>query len=80
MKRTYSLWVTKAEKAAMERVLARCPEQRLPTSTAPAKPAAVVHPGALCAPAGATGATAAGTAMTCRTTATDPRARWRRAA
>ena len=81
VKRTYSLWVTKAEKAAMERVLARCPEQRLPVATTlPAKAAAVVHPGSLCAPAGATGRTAAGTAMVCRTTATDARARWRRAA
>ena len=80
VKRTYSLWVTKAEKAAMERVLARCPEQRLPAATTqPAKAAAVVHPGSLCAPAGATGRTTAGTAMVCRTTATDARARWRHA-
>ncbi len=45
--------VTKAEKAAMQRVLARCPDQRLPVATAssPSSPAAVVHPGALCAPA-----------------------------
>jgi hypothetical protein len=84
VKRAYSLWVTKAEKAAMQRVLARCPDQRLPVATASSAPApskaAVVHPGSLCAPAGATGRTAAGTAMTCRTSATDERARWRRAA
>ena len=79
VKRSYHLWVTKAEKAAMQRVLARCPGQRLPAATRPAKAAAVVHPGSLCSPAGATGATAAGTAMVCRTTATDARARWRHA-
>lgn len=79
VKRTYHLWVTKAEKAAMQRVLARCPEQRLPVATTPTEAAAVVHPGSLCSPAGATGRTSAGTAMTCRTTATDPRARWRHA-
>lgn len=79
VKRAYRLWVTKAEKAAMARVLDRCPGQRLPASTASAQPAAVVHPGALCSPRGAKGRTAAGTAMTCRTTAADDRARWRRA-
>jgi len=39
-----------------------------------------VHPGAFCAPAGATGHTSAGTAMVCGTTANSPdRARWHRA-
>jgi hypothetical protein len=87
VKRTYSLWVTPAEKAAMTRVLAACPAQRLPTATTPsaatthsAAAVQVVHPGALCSPLGATGRTSAGTAMTCSTTATDTRARWRRTA
>ena len=39
--------------------------------------AGVVHPGAFCSPAGATGHTAKGTAMTCRTSPTDSRDRWR---
>jgi hypothetical protein len=38
-----------------------------------------VHPGALCSPRGATGRTAAGTAMVCRSTAADARTRWRAA-
>jgi hypothetical protein len=37
----------------------------------------VVHPGAFCAPIGANGVTSAGTPMTCKTSATDSRARWR---
>jgi len=37
----------------------------------------VVHPGAFCTPAGATGVTSAGTAMVCRTSPTDLRLRWR---
>ncbi len=32
VKKTYNLWVTKAEKSAMERVLASCPGQKLPTA------------------------------------------------
>ena len=58
-----------------------------PTPTAePAPPAAppsndqgIVHPGAFCSPAGATGRTAAGTPMICTSTATDSRDRWRAA-
>ncbi|MFC8501392.1 HNH endonuclease family protein [Pedococcus sp. NPDC057267] len=38
-----------------------------------------VHAGAFCSPEGALGRTSAGTLMRCSTTATDPRARWRRA-
>jgi len=37
----------------------------------------VVHPGAFCAPAGATGVTDRGTPMVCTTTSTDSRNRWR---
>jgi hypothetical protein len=37
----------------------------------------VVHPGAFCSPAGAQGVTTRGTPMTCKTSATDSRARWR---
>jgi hypothetical protein len=39
----------------------------------------IVHPGAFCSPPGASGATSAGTPMTCKSTATDNRYRWRRA-
>ncbi|MCU1472250.1 HNH endonuclease family protein [Amnibacterium sp.] len=50
-------------------------------SSAPKPPAradaGVVHPGAFCSPQGATGHTAKGTPMTCRTSATDTRDRWR---
>ncbi len=104
VKKAYGLWVTAAEKAAMQRVLATCPTVRapvsqvssvvLPVAAAPAaRPAAakptsvppsvahpdagVVHPGAFCSPEGAIGRTAKGTAMTCRTSATDSRDRWR---
>ncbi|MFI6325529.1 PASTA domain-containing protein [Nonomuraea sp. NPDC050556] len=38
-----------------------------------------VHPGAFCSTEGATGYTTAGTLMRCSTTASDSRARWRRA-
>jgi len=41
--------------------------------------AGVVHPGAYCAPAGAGGHTTKGTPMTCRTSPTDGRDRWRSA-
>ena len=37
----------------------------------------IVHPGAFCAPAGATGVTNKGTPMVCRTSPTDSRNRWR---
>ena len=47
-----------------------------PVPAAPPAPA-VVHPGAYCSVAGATGVTSAGTAMLCKTTATDSRLRWR---
>ena len=55
------------------------------TSTAAAAPTTsstsslpVVHPGAFCAPERAQGVTTRGTLMTCKTSATDSRARWRR--
>lgn len=56
-------------------------------SSAPTSPAAiaptpssqtVVHSGAYCAPAGATGVTDEGTPMTCKPSATDTHDRWRR--
>ena len=53
-----------------------------PTTPAPAPSTGglpVVHPGAFCGDAGAPGVTTAGTAMICRTTATDSRLRWRAA-
>jgi hypothetical protein len=34
VKRTYGLWVTAAEREAIERVLRTCPTQKLPTATA----------------------------------------------
>lgn len=37
-----------------------------------------VHPGAFCAPAGATGMSAKGVSYVCRSSETDPRNRWRR--
>jgi hypothetical protein len=104
VKKAYGLWVTAAERAAMQRILAACPAVRAPTSrvssvvlpvavpaphsSAVSKPssapkpathadAGVVHPGAFCSPEGATGHTAKGTPMTCRTSATDSRDRWR---
>ncbi len=40
-------------------------------------PESIVSPGAFCAPAGATGKSARGTAYTCKTSATDTRNRWR---
>jgi hypothetical protein len=49
-----------------------------PTHTAP-PPARVVHPGAYCAPEGATGRTAKGTLMRCTLKDGEARARWRRA-
>jgi hypothetical protein len=36
-----------------------------------------VSPGAFCAPAGATGKSAAGVTYTCKTSSTDTRNRWR---
>ncbi len=63
------------------------PEPAPPAAPAPAPPAAVpappspavVHPGSFCASPGATGVTSIGTPMVCTTTATDSRARWRKA-
>ena len=51
----------------------------LRTKVAPTTSAEVRHvtPGAFCAPAGAIGETEAGVAMTCRSTTTDARNRWR---
>jgi hypothetical protein len=103
VKKAYGLWVTAAEKAAMQRVLAGCPTKRVPVSstvhlvytgpgaggsgTATASPSpsrsttsgATVHAGSYCSPAGATGRTASGSAMVCRTSSTDSRDRWRSA-
>lgn len=79
VKRTYRLWVTKAERAAMQRILVRCPDQTLPVEAVVVPTDEVVHPGGLCAEIGAVGHTAKGTAMRCRVTSTDDRARWRRA-
>jgi hypothetical protein len=54
-----------------------------PTTAAPTTAAApagkTVSPGAFCSPEGATGVTSKGTAMVCKTSATDTRARWRSA-
>jgi putative cell wall-binding protein len=47
--------------------------------TSPPPPANVVTPGAFCSPAGATGVSATGLAMVCKTSATDTRNRWRAA-
>jgi hypothetical protein len=80
VKRAYGLWVTKAEKAAIARVLERCPGQRLPTAAAIPAAAPTVHAGAYCSPVGATGRTEAGTAMRCAPKAAGERARWRSAA
>jgi hypothetical protein len=99
VKAAYHLWVTQAEHDAIARVLAACPNQKVPTSTsspdhvvpkvtttapkttpAAPKPASprVVHPGAFCSPAGATGVTSAGTPMVCGPTANSTRNRWHR--
>jgi hypothetical protein len=37
VKKKYGLWVTAAEKAAMKKVLAACPQQRLPAGGNPTK-------------------------------------------
>lgn len=89
VKAKYGLWVTRAERAALAAVLGSCPGlAAAPAGTQPTEsevgaatsdPDAPVTPGALCSPPGATGRTAAGTAMRCTSTATDPRHRWRRA-
>ena len=47
-----------------------------PTTTAPTT-TTYVHAGAYCSPDGATGVTASGTAMICKTSPTDSRDRWR---
>jgi hypothetical protein len=94
VKASYGLWVTAAEKAAMQRVLASCPTVTAPvstlskavltgpgatpTTTPSSTPAgAVVRSGAYCSPSGATGRSASGTTLVCRTSATDARTRWR---
>ncbi|TXN31939.1 HNH endonuclease family protein [Lacisediminihabitans profunda] len=59
---------------------APAPVPPAPVAPAPAPaPAGVVHPGAFCSTAGATGVTVKGAAMRCTTTPTDPRLRWRAA-
>jgi hypothetical protein len=50
-----------------------------PTRSSSSGGTRIVHAGAFCSPAGATGVTSAGTPMVCKSTATDPRNRWRRA-
>ena len=50
-----------------------------PPAAPPPQILPVVHPGAFCAPAGATGVTNKGTPMVCRTSPTDSRNRWRSA-
>ena len=64
VKRTYGLWVTKAERAAMSRVLQTCPDQRLPAATAAAKasatPKATSSPKASSSAASASGTVTAG--------------------
>jgi hypothetical protein len=48
-----------------------------PTPVPTPTQAATISPGAFCAPAGATGVSAAGVSYTCKTSATDARNRWR---
>ncbi|MFJ5777796.1 HNH endonuclease family protein [Streptomyces sp. NPDC093094] len=43
VKRKYGVWVTAAEKEAMKQVLARCPQQRLPTGGSPTEAPARFH-------------------------------------
>jgi hypothetical protein len=50
-----------------------------PTPTQPAAGPTVVHGGAFCSPAGATGVTSTGKPEVCKTTPTDSRLRWRAA-
>ncbi|MDU0315182.1 HNH endonuclease family protein [Phycicoccus sp. M110.8] len=50
-----------------------------PSTTSTSSVVQGVHPGAFCSPESSLGRTSAGTLMRCSTTATDPRARWRRA-
>ena len=50
-----------------------------PPAAPPPQILPIVHPGAFCAPAGATGVTNKGTPMVCRTSPTDSRNRWRSA-
>ncbi len=47
------------------------------SSSSTSESAQVVHPGAFCSPEGAHGVTSHGTPMTCKTTSSDTRARWR---
>lgn len=64
VKRAYGLWVTKAERAAMARVLQRCPDQRLPVATAAASGSAAkasASPKASSTPRPAGSSSAAGT-------------------
>ncbi|MFF4660767.1 HNH endonuclease family protein [Streptomyces sp. NPDC001381] len=45
VKKKYGLWVTAAEKSAMEKVLSSCPDQRLPTGGNPTKAPERFHAG-----------------------------------
>jgi uncharacterized protein DUF1524 len=87
----YGAWMTPAEHKAVEKVLAGCPEQKLPqvkpipageSSPAGAKPGtkagAEVNAGSYCPSAGAKGVSEAGTAMVCSAKSGD-RPRWRSA-
>jgi hypothetical protein len=68
---------TPPAQAALPSPTTRAPSPAPTPTTAPAGQPGVVHPGAFCAPAGASGVTADGTPMTCTTSPTDARNRWR---
>lgn len=53
------------------------PVPKAPVAPPTHKSSVIVHPGAYCSPSGAHGVTDRGTPMTCKTSATDSRARWR---
>jgi hypothetical protein len=84
----YGAWMTAAEHKATERVLAGCPDQKLPqVKTVPlGKESGAgadagkgdASAGAFCSPVGAKGVTDAGTPMVCSSKNGDP-ARWRSA-
>ena len=83
----YGAWITAAEHAAAQRVLATCPNQKLPqvkaiplgdASGGGSATGGQGSAGAFCAPAGATAVSDAGTKLVCSSTNGDP-ARWRSA-
>ncbi|MGN6300202.1 MAG: GmrSD restriction endonuclease domain-containing protein [Angustibacter sp.] len=69
VKRSYGLWVTRAEKDAIARVLARCPDQRLPAAT----PFRLGGGTVAAAPAPSTTTKAPAPAKTSSSAGTDPR-------